>query len=295
MATARAATEQPLLLRADRWMTRSPVLQAEAMTIDRPAALHWHEFYEITYVRNGVGVHGLNGQQHRIGEGDLLLVMTADLHEIAPIGGTQLDLVVLMFSEEVLSPLAREVAFHGPRGSSSRAIHLPQVAADADRMVHDSLRSGSSPRLALQATLERIIADIGLSVPSMVADEPRVGSGEPIAHPGMRRALRYIDHHFREPLSLADVASQACLSPNHFSARFHRLTGVSFQRYVQLRRLNFAHALLTSSQLPVTQVGHASGFNDVSHFARCYRRRYNCSPAAARRPDRTSGDTEEMP
>jgi len=55
----------------------------------------------------------------------------------------------------------------------------------------------------------------------------------------IRTALVYIHHHFREQLTLNDVAGHARLSPSYFSECFHRTTGSSFQRYLQELRLRF--------------------------------------------------------
>jgi transcriptional regulator GlxA family with amidase domain len=65
----------------------------------------------------------------------------------------------------------------------------------------------------------------------------------------MRRALRYVERHFREPLTLAQVAAVAQLSPHWFSEQFRQATGDSFQSHVKRRRLQFARALLDSTEL----------------------------------------------
>ncbi len=56
-------------------------------------------------------------------------------------------------------------------------------------------------------------------------------------------------------------------------------TGTSFQTYLQDRRLRFAHSLLTATALAVTEVCHAAGFNNLSHFGRVYRRHYGTPPS----------------
>jgi AraC-like DNA-binding protein len=105
----------------------------------------------------------------------------------------------------------------------------------------------------------------------------------------LRRAVRYVDRHFREPITLADAAAQAHLSPNWFSERFRDHTGTSFQSYLQERRLRFARSLLAATGLSVTEVCHAAGFGDLSHFGRAYRRRYGAAPS-----DRTAENWSQL-
>jgi AraC-like DNA-binding protein len=103
------------------------------------------------------------------------------------------------------------------------------------------------------------------------------------ADAAMRQAVLYVDRHFREPLTLAEVAAQAHLSPNYCSQRFREVAGTSFQAYLQERRLRFARSLLEATGLAVTEVCHAAGFGDLSHFGRVYRRRYGVPPSARSR------------
>ena len=52
--------------------------------------------------------------------------------------------------------------------------------------------------------------------------------------------------------------------------------------HLQQRRLAFAHSLLASTGLGVTEVCHASGFGSLSHFGRVFRSRYGVAPTALR-------------
>jgi len=112
------------------------------------------------------------------------------------------------------------------------------------------------------------------------------GVEQPVSHGAepdpLRGALSYVDRHFREPLTLAQVAAQSHLSPNYFSERFHQLTGMPFQTYLQQARLRFARSLLRSTRISVTDAALASGFNGVSHFGRAYRARYGRAPSIDR-------------
>jgi transcriptional regulator GlxA family with amidase domain len=101
----------------------------------------------------------------------------------------------------------------------------------------------------------------------------------------LRRAVLFVDRHFREQITLADAAAQAHLSPNWFSERFREHTGTSFQSYLQERRLRFARSLLAATSLAVTEVCHAAGFGNLSHFGRAYRRRYGAPPSQRSRVD----------
>jgi AraC-like DNA-binding protein len=96
-------------------------------------------------------------------------------------------------------------------------------------------------------------------------------------------AVKYIQHHFREPIGLADASRRAEMSPAYFSSIFRKTTGVPFARYLQEVRVNEARRLLTSTNMSVTEIAFGSGFNSLTHFNRVFRRYAKCAPSGYRR------------
>ena len=97
------------------------------------------------------------------------------------------------------------------------------------------------------------------------------------------KAQRYLDEHFREALSIDEVARQFYMSPSTFRHLFHTLIGLSPKQYITLSRLNCARELLGSTALSVTEIAEKSGFTDVNNFIRRFRQHYGITPAAMRR------------
>lgn len=90
-----------------------------------------------------------------------------------------------------------------------------------------------------------------------------------------------------EPLTVAELARAANLSPSYLTRRFREQTShspASFLREVRLRR---AVELLRTSFLSIKEVMAAVGWNDPSHFSRAFKRRFGISPQAMRRALRT--------
>ncbi|WP_082593398.1 AraC family transcriptional regulator [Paenibacillus sp. Soil766] len=52
-----------------------------------------------------------------------------------------------------------------------------------------------------------------------------------------------MQHHFREKLTLHEVAARVNLSPNYFSEQFRKETGITFQSYMLEIRLDYARSL----------------------------------------------------
>jgi AraC-like DNA-binding protein len=85
-------------------------------------------------------------------------------------------------------------------------------------------------------------------------------------------------------LRVGDLAAAARLSPSHFAHRFTALVGVAPLAWLRGLRLRRACALLCDQpELGVKAVAAASGFGDVCHFTRRFRRQTGCPPGAWRR------------
>ena len=97
------------------------------------------------------------------------------------------------------------------------------------------------------------------------------------------RAKDLADGRYFEPLTVADLARAAGLSPAHFSREFTRTFGEPPHRYLLTRRLERAAALLRNTDRPVTEICFAVGLTSVGSFTTSFRRIHGRSPLEYRR------------
>jgi AraC-like DNA-binding protein len=246
----------------------------------RRVDVHWHDFYELLHVTGGRAVHRLNGAAQELVPGSTVLLTPADFHEIS----TRSD-EPLSYYNVVVDPALLESRLDDglPDGPERTAWVLPEAAdlrADFARLWNES----ALDRPGAPAMMEAVVQCILIELARRCTQASATGAGDHRLREqtDLRKAVLFVDRHFREPLSLAGVAAQVHLSPNYFSERFREFTGTSFQTYLQQRRLAFAQSLLAATRLGVTEVCHAAGFNSLSHFGRAYRSRYGESPTAFR-------------
>jgi transcriptional regulator GlxA family with amidase domain len=115
-----------------------------------------------------------------------------------------------------------------------------------------------------------------------------VPTPEPEADPDpalLRRLLRARDRidaapHEAWPVSrLSDVAG---VSAAHFARAFRQAFGVPPHRYLLTRRIERAIALLRDTELPVTEIAFATGWQSLGTFGRTFRDVTGRSPGAQR-------------
>lgn len=101
------------------------------------------------------------------------------------------------------------------------------------------------------------------------------------------RALHWIPSflsvHVSEPLSVADMAKRANLSPSRFAAVFRQEFGTSPHQYFLGLRIEHAQELLRATDLPLQEVGAYCGFADVHHFAKAFKKIAGVTPGTFRR------------
>ncbi len=100
---------------------------------------------------------------------------------------------------------------------------------------------------------------------------------------GVNKALAYISCHLTEPFSESDLAAIAGQSPSGFSRSFRRHTGMALVEYVNRLRINLAcQLLMNESELPITEICFAAGYNNISNFNRQFLAQKGMAPSRFR-------------
>src|SRR5262249_61121646 len=97
------------------------------------------------------------------------------------------------------------------------------------------------------------------------------------------KAIRLMEEHVEDKLTLKDVARTVDISDRQLERLFHQhlhMTPVGFYRQLRLER---AHRLLAYSRLTVRDVALATGFSTLAEFSRSFKSRYGRPPSHARR------------
>ena len=122
----------------------------------------------------------------------------------------------------------------------------------------------------MEILIIRLMRSTGLSVP----EEPQnsVGNRQCAA------VRRYIDLHFKESLTLEQLADEAHMNKFYLSHAFKREYGVSPINYMISRRLEESKYLLAETDLSMSQIAQLLGFSSLSYFSQVFRKTQGVSP-----------------
>jgi AraC-like DNA-binding protein len=85
-------------------------------------------------------------------------------------------------------------------------------------------------------------------------------------------AIQYCREHFRDAISIKELASQSNLSREHFSRLFKDQAGVSPGSFLRMRRLEAASELLAGGKLPLKEIALRCGFFSTRRFVNAFRK-----------------------
>ncbi|WP_282601704.1 GlxA family transcriptional regulator [Paracoccus sp. PARArs4] len=133
--------------------------------------------------------------------------------------------------------------------------HGDALAADvADQMLHTAIRTDQDRQR--------------LSIPT------RIG----VRHPRLAAVIARMEANLEEPISPAQLATDAGMSTRQLERLFRRYLNRSPKRYYMETRLARARNLLMQTELSIIEIALASGFSSPSHFSKCYRAQYGSTP-----------------
>ncbi|MEA2593995.1 MAG: hypothetical protein QOF01_464 [Thermomicrobiales bacterium] len=248
-------------------------LAVERRSYEPERLIHRHDFRQVVFPERGRLELAVEGRVGYVGGSQLAVVDPGIEHTCWATTPTSCLIVELRTDGESSAESPREAApfrlLDARLAVISWALRV-ELASDglADPLIAESLGTYLSASLSAPTT-------------------PTARDSFPT--PAQRRlaaqAREYVDAHFRDDLTIAEIAAAVCASPAHLQRSFRAGTGVSLIRYVHQLRLRRAADLLRTSNRSVTEVALAVGFADPSYFARLFRREYGVAPASFRVSD----------
>jgi YesN/AraC family two-component response regulator len=163
----------------------------------------------------------------------------------------------------------------------------------------EAFRSGARDYLKKPFSISELSTKIDFYLALRLADQQRrknilPGSDTP-AQPGtppaavtlsqyhkIQQAVRFINDNYRTDIRLDAAAREAGMSPAHFSRIFKKVMGLSYQDYLNSRRITKAKYLLRTSAQSVTEIAVSLGFADPTGFGRIFKKLTGHTPSAFR-------------
>jgi AraC-like DNA-binding protein len=99
----------------------------------------------------------------------------------------------------------------------------------------------------------------------------------------IQKAISFVDDNYRTNISRDAASSLAGMSSAHFSRTFRKVVGMSYQEYVNRKRIAKAQELLRTSPQSIADIALYVGFADNTGFGRIFKKVTGHTPSAYRK------------
>ena len=244
--------------------------------------VHWHDEFEIIYVRSGFLTVSISGESYIGKTGEAFVVSPGNLHLMGSQTGT-VDYYTFLFplkyisfrtddmlDEKLLEPL-----------NSGHLMICPRVKDTAKELceqlikIYEAKKDESESKITTQVGTKIILLQFILEMWKKGFVIENDTSGRNIVEKEM---VSYIQQNFTGKISLKEFGEQFHLSEKYISRYFKEHFHITLSQYITYLRLENAKQLLQDTDLSVTETAMQSGYQNVSYFIRSFKKTYGISP-----------------
>lgn len=249
---------------------------------------HWHDETEIVLMKQGQVELLLDGNRHILSAGDIAFINSQQLHQYSSISSAVLyyayvfSLDALRFQNDdvtmssLIAPLcSHELGFPAILPPECSCFH--EVYSLIGKIIFSSEKKEEYYQLSAKAYLYEIICQLARN--GLLRQQSTTYKQSDLC----RRVLLYIQGHYNERITIAEISRNLCMSPNYFSAWFSRNFKKTFTDFLVHYRIEKAGTLLTSSDISVTQAALQTGFENISYFIKKFKEITGSTPAQFRK------------
>lgn len=250
---------------------------------------HWHENFEILYFEKGKAIVYCNSHPVLVKPGELIIINSNDLHyceslsshliyyvvefDLSFINSNKVDLCQTKY----MTPLVQNrILFRNQIEQND------QLLANVRQLIKEYYGCEIGYELSIKGYIYHIMVLLLRDYVSQTISENEKDWQRKNLH-RLQPVLAYMDCHYNEKISLKQLAAMVNMSTHYFCRLFKNLTGNPPAEYLNHLRLNKAASLLRDSDLNITEIAMAVGFNDSNYFSRLFKKYKRMPPSAVQK------------
>jgi YesN/AraC family two-component response regulator len=243
--------------------------------------IHFHNSFELIYIREGSAIFKAGEKSYSVGRNSLIFINNLEAHQLQVTSTPYKRFFILLdpafFQSVIQEPVLTSVFKHRP-------LHFHHVLTLDDgrnqqifplikTLYEETNQEKAFQEIMRKAALQELFVTLYRYYPDFFPITSINKTTRTILE-----IQRHIEENCLESLSLRDVARKYYLDMYYLSHLFKKLTGFTFKDYLILQRLSLAKNRLFHTPEDITQVGHNSGFNNVNHFIRIFKKYEGITP-----------------
>ncbi len=234
---------------------------------------------ELLYIMRGTGRYIVSGKEYPIGAGNLIICNAGAIHGEPSMQSHSLKSYCCVLNRLSLPGLPENNLIENSRNPvlffSEDRDAVEHIFLALDELDQKDKALGSVCDLLANALLNLVYAKLRRR--RETNERLHENNEEFIQH-----ITRYLDEHYREPLTLQELGKQFFISQHYLSHIFKDETGLSPMKYVLYRKIGESQNLLMNTPLSIGEISHQLGFNDNCHFSTTFKKYIGLTPTQYR-------------
>ena len=231
---------------------------------------HTHNHLELFYIVGGKGQFLIQDQLYPVNPNNLVVINPNVTHTEVSLNAQPLEYIVLGIEGIELA------TNESSNGQFNILDHFESVEISSclRNILREMEQKNTGYEDVCQAYMEILIIRLMRNTALAVPAESQVVSG----NRQCASVKRYIDLHFKEALTLEQLAEDAHMNKYYLSHAFKREYGISPINYMITKRIEESKYLLAETDLSMSQIAQLLGFSSLSYFSQVFRRTQATTP-----------------
>ena len=257
---------------------------------------HQHGFYEFSYILGGTGYQGIDNRNYEVQYGDITFVNPKEVHQVFTKDFFTNDGKLLyvdvyvsekFISRELMSDSVRwniisELLFEkndGQKVTVAPVVHIPEKDQTFVAEIFNQMCKEYAEK---KPHYQEIMKKLFLIVVDLIVRCIESCNGITLTNTGAipRNVMQYIDEHYRENITLKQLAAMSYMQPAHFCKQFKKCYNITFLKYIHKKRIDLAVDILKRGNIVrIGDIGEYVGYNTRQQFYKYFHQFMGCTPS----------------
>ena len=234
---------------------------------------HYHGVFEIYYLEKGSCTYFIDDRCYEVKEGDVVLIPEGIIHNTVYRNEIHRRKLIQCSKKYIPSSVCEKLP------SLAYIYRNPLVRSEIDRIFERIEHEYENSDDYSSEMLAYLTGELLFLLARNITNRQEITTGSVY----IEKALGYIRENFASDIKLYEVAEICHMSAEHLSRKFKKETGLGFNEFVNMLRLQKAEYMLKNDKsLSVAEVAFACGFNDSNYFSEKFHSVYGYTPSSVR-------------